>query len=73
VVPLEGTYLAWIDCRALQMTSEAIARKLIEDANVRINEGTMYGAAGEGFIRINLATQRVRLTTGLEFIRKALI
>jgi bifunctional pyridoxal-dependent enzyme with beta-cystathionase and maltose regulon repressor activities len=34
-----------------------------------VNEGTLYGLSGEGFIRINIATQRENLVKGLEIIR----
>ena len=65
VVTLEGTYLAWLDCRRLGMTSEEIERRALEKGHVWVNGGSIYGAAGEGFIRINLATQRSRLLEGL--------
>jgi len=61
ILPLEGTYLPWVDCKALGLTSEQIGQQLLEKANVRISPGTLYGDAGEGFIRINLATQRAKL------------
>ncbi|HCO66530.1 MAG TPA: cystathionine beta-lyase, partial [Dysgonomonas sp.] len=42
----------------------------LEKEKLWLNEGTMYGEAGEGFIRINIATQRERLIEGLEKMRK---
>lgn len=69
VVPLEATYLVWVDCSALGQSAEEIADSLLEKEKLRINEGTMYGAAGEGFIRINIATQRENLLKGLEKIK----
>ena len=66
VVTLEGTYLAWVDCRALGLSSEELERILLKEAKVWINGGTHYGAAGEGFIRINLACPRQLLMTALE-------
>jgi cystathionine beta-lyase len=68
VLPLEATYLVWVDCTALGQSSETIANALLEKEQLRINEGTMYGAAGEGFIRINIATCRARLMEGLQRI-----
>ncbi|MDR2919606.1 MAG: pyridoxal phosphate-dependent aminotransferase [Tannerella sp.] len=70
VLPLEATYLVWVDCLALKQTSEEIAETLLDKEKLWINEGTMYGAAGERFIRINIATQRSNLMKGLEKIRK---
>ncbi|MCD7901987.1 MAG: pyridoxal phosphate-dependent aminotransferase [Bacteroides sp.] len=69
VLPLEATYLVWVDCKALNLTSEEIAAELLSSQKLWVNEGTMYGAAGEGFIRINIATQRENLIRGLEKIR----
>lgn len=69
VLPLEATYLVWVDCTALNQTSEEIAKALLEKEKLWINAGTMYGAAGEGFIRINIATCRERLMEGLNRIR----
>lgn len=72
VMPLEGTYLAWIDCRHTGKTSDEITSQLLERGRVQVNSGTMYGAAGEGFIRINMATQRVRMEQILERITPVL-
>lgn len=72
VLPLEATYLVWVDCSVLEMKSSEIERLLLEKENVRINEGTLYGAAGEGFIRINIACPRQTLIEGLTKIKSAL-
>ncbi|MBO4672812.1 MAG: pyridoxal phosphate-dependent aminotransferase [Bacteroidaceae bacterium] len=58
VTTLEGTYLLWLDIRATGRTSDEVANHLLRHAKVYVNPGTMYGqTAGEGFIRINLATR----------------
>lgn len=69
VLSLEATYLVWVDCSALGLTSKEIAGQLLSEEKLWINEGTMYGSAGERFIRINIATQRERLIRGLKKIR----
>lgn len=69
VLPLEATYLVWIDCSFLKTTSKSIAERLLRRGKLWINEGTMYGESGEGFIRINIATPRENLIKGLEIIR----
>ena len=66
VVPLEGTYLAWIDCRALSVGSERMAQRLMDEARLMVNPGMLYGPGGEGFIRLNFACPRALLTDGLE-------
>lgn len=69
VLPLEATYLVWVDCLDLQQTSLEIAESLLAKENLWVNEGVMYGDAGEGFIRINIATSLGNLKKGLEKIR----
>ena len=73
VTKLEGTYLVWVDVRATGETSNEVARRLSDDGRVMVSSGTMYGkTAGEGFIRINIACPRRRMTEGLERIAKVL-
>ena len=67
---LEATYLVWMDCRRLAMTSESIEQQLLSDSALWLNAGTMYGAAGEGYMRWNIATQRSVLAEALERFRK---
>ena len=66
VLPLEGTYLVWIDCRALGIGSDATTLRLQEGQKLMVNSGTMYGPGGEGFIRLNIACPRTLLADGLE-------
>ena len=69
VAKLEGTYLAWMDCRALGLSSEKLERRLIDEAHLWLNAGTMYGTEGEGFMRWNLACPRASVLDGLERFR----
>mgnify|MGYP002751188237 CR=1 FL=1 len=66
ITKLEGTYLVWMDCRALGIPSEVLEQRLIDDAGLWLNAGTMYGAEGEGFMRWNIACPQMRLLDGLE-------
>lgn len=72
VLPLEATYLVWVDCSAIGRSSKEIVDELLDREKLWLNEGTMYGEAGEGFIRINIATQRDRLVRGLKKMRNIL-
>ena len=72
VVKLEGTYLVWVDCRHLGITSAELEEKLIREGAVWLNPGSMYGTAGEGFMRVNIACPQQRLIEGLERIKKVL-
>lgn len=69
VTPLEGTYLVWVDIRALGTTSDALTDRLLREGHVQVNSGTMYGqTAGEGFIRLNIACPRAQMMEGLRRI-----
>ena len=58
LTPIEGTYLAWVNIAQTGMTSTQVTKKILDDGKVLVNDGAIYGKAGEGFIRINLATRR---------------
>jgi cystathionine beta-lyase len=57
VLPLEATYLAWIDLRRLGMPDEEVRTRLL-DAGIWLDEGRKFGSGGEGFQRLNLACPR---------------
>lgn len=65
IAKLEGTYLLWIDCRHTGLTSDQLTELLNARARVLVNSGTMYGAAGEGFIRLNIACPQSRVLEAL--------
>lgn len=67
----EGTYLVWLDCRALNMDSSALKKFFIEKAKVGLNSGDMFGQGGEGFQRINIGCPRATLKEALERIEQA--
>lgn len=72
VTMLEGTYLVWVDCSVLKQSSAEIVETLLAKEKLWVNEGSLYGEAGEGFIRINIACPRQRLMDGLDRLRRAL-
>lgn len=65
VAPHEGTYLAWVDCTDLGMSSVALADHLYKYNKVWISDGEAYGERNRSFIRINLACPRATLAEGL--------
>lgn len=69
VIPLEGTYLQWLDCRALKLSPEE-QKKMMLEANLFLDEGTMFGKPGEGFERVNLACPSSVLEQALERLRE---
>ena len=67
VCTLEGTYLPWIDITATGMMSQEYSDRLLSEAKVWVNPGTIYGAQwGEGYIRMNIACPRSLLMEALQ-------
>ncbi len=72
VVPLEGTYLVWLDCRSLGLGKLELEQLMLEEAKVYLDEGYIFGTEGEGFERVNLACPRSVLAEALERIRNVM-
>ncbi|HPS69368.1 MAG TPA: pyridoxal phosphate-dependent aminotransferase, partial [Candidatus Cryosericum sp.] len=72
VTPIEGTYLMWLDFRALGMSTPQLSDFLRAQAKVGLDEGYVFGPGGEGFARMNIACPRSTLQEGLNRIAGAL-
>jgi cystathionine beta-lyase len=71
VYPLEGTYLAWVDCTDLGMDDASLKEFMLKKAKLWFDEGTMFGSGGSMFMRINIACPRSTLKIALERLEKA--
>jgi cystathionine beta-lyase len=56
-MPLQATYLAWVDFADTGMTFEEVAKRIRDVAKIAVSPGPTFGAGGETFMRFNLATQ----------------
>lgn len=72
VLPLEGTYLLWLDMRALGMTHKELEEMMKQDADLYLDEGYMFGRTGRGFERINLACSRTTLERAMQRFKIAM-
>jgi cysteine-S-conjugate beta-lyase len=68
----EGTYLAWLDCRAADLGRNPY-EFFLEEARVALNDGGSFGRGGEGFVRLNFGCPRSTLESALERMRRALL
>ena len=69
---LEGMYLVWLDFRDTGLDVDELEDLIIHKAGLWLDSGKIFGKAGEGFQRINVACPRATLTEALERIRKVL-
>lgn len=71
VSPLEGTFVAWLDCRELNLSDKEIEHFFMDDALLWADWGEEYGPGGSGFVRMNIATTREKMETALNNLKKA--
>lgn len=66
----EGTYLAWLDCRALGLDDDALQQALIHQSKIAPSMGSSFGPQGKGYIRINLGCPRQYLEDAIRGLAK---
>ena len=70
VVPGDATYLVWIDIRKITKDSLIFAKFLKQETGLWLQDGSVYGKGGEGFLRRNVATPLSLLKDGLKRLEK---
>ncbi len=70
-MPLEGTYLAWVDFTDTGMAATEVERRILKDAKIAVNHGSVFGLGGDAYQRFNLATPRSRVTEAVDRMQKA--
>ena len=67
----EGTYLIWMDFRSLGYSDEQLKEKMRYEAKLWLDEGTMFGAEGSGFMRMNIAAPRSTIEEAMRRLKAA--
>lgn len=70
-MPLEATYLSWVDFSGTGMAPEEFTRRVERQARIAANHGPTFGTGGENFLRFNIATPRVRVREAVERMQAA--
>ena len=73
LVEPQGTYLLWLDFSEYGLTQSELDRRITEGAKLWLNSGTMFGAEGKGFQRINIACPKSLLMEALEKLEKEFV
>lgn len=68
----EGTYLLWLDCRALGLDDAGLRNFFIQECSLGLSPGIVFGEPGSGFMRMNLGTQRAVVEQALIAIEAAI-
>lgn len=66
---MDGTYLAWLDCRKLNLSGEELNNLFLKKAGVWLHNGATFGECGEGFMRMNIACPASVLEQAIERIK----
>jgi cystathionine beta-lyase len=70
-MPLEATYLAWVDFSGAGMDAAEAARRVTGQAHIAVNAGPTFGTGGESFLRFNFATPRARVKEAVSRLHDA--
>lgn len=70
-MPLEATYLSWVDFGGTGMAREDFTRRVEKDARIAVNHGTTFGKGGETYLRFNIATPRARVEEAAQRLQAA--
>jgi len=68
----EASFLVWLDCHGLGLNRSELVKLFVEGAGLALNEGSMFGSGGEGFMRLNVGTPRNILEKALNKLKKAI-
>jgi cystathionine beta-lyase len=67
ITPIEGTYLAWLDCRGMELGDRDLRDFFVHKAGLGLSAGISFGREGSGFMRLNFAISSIKM---LEVIKK---
>lgn len=71
VIRPQASYLVFLDCRELGMTQEELVHFFVDGAHLALNDGTLFGKEGTGFMRLNVGCPRSVLNKALEQLKEA--
>ncbi|MFV0458806.1 MAG: MalY/PatB family protein [Actinomycetales bacterium] len=72
VLPADSLYLAWMDCRGLGLPAEELDRFMLLRARLWLDKGQKFGAAGHGYMRVNLGCPRATVEEAINRLTAAL-
>ncbi|CAM3385370.1 MalY/PatB family protein [Paracoccus nototheniae] len=70
-MPLQATYLSWVDFAGTGMTMAEVTARVEQTARIAANHGPTFGRGGDSFLRFNIATPRTRVTEAVARLQAA--
>ncbi|MDH4945134.1 PatB family C-S lyase [Sulfurimonas sp. C5] len=72
LIPIEGTYLAWLDCKGMHLSDKLLRKWFVQEAKLGLNAGLSFGKEGSGFMRLNFAVPSAKMTQIIKQLENAL-
>lgn len=70
-MPLEATYLSWVDFDGTGMSRDEFTKRVQQDAGIAANHGPTFGKGGDSWLRFNIATPRARIQEAVDRLARA--
>lgn len=70
-MPLEATYLSWVDFSGTGMDTQDYSNRVAKDAKIAVNAGATFGTGGESFLRFNIGAPRHQIKDAVARLQKA--
>ena len=70
-MPLQATYLSWVDFSGTGMSSAEVAKRIHKSAKIAPNQGASFGRGGENFMRFNIGTSRAQIIEAVARLQAA--
>jgi cystathionine beta-lyase len=71
VLPADSLYLAWMDCRGLEMDADALNSFMLTQARLWLDKGQKFGTEGHGYMRVNLGCPRATVDEAIRRLAAA--
>lgn len=68
----QASFLVWLDCKGLGLRQKELVSLFVKDAKLALNDGTMFGQGGEGYMRLNVGTPLANIRKALDNLKKAI-
>lgn len=67
----EASFLIWLDCRSLNLSQHELVKLFVDKAGLALNDGSIFGVGGEGFMRLNVGTSKCILEKAMNNLKNA--
>ena len=71
MMPMDATYLCWVDFSGTGMSAEDCIQRVEKDARIAVNHGATFGRGGETFLRFNIACRRAMVEEAVDRLKQA--